>query len=235
MAKSIALFDIDNTMYDGFSYFDLLEQQATEGLINEQVLKGARVSMKKYKSKHQDYETTIVELLDIYAVGLQGARYDDILQSTQDFYARSQKFFPYVEPTIQILRRTHDLVIVTGEPQTVGLAVKERFGMQSYHSTEYEVRNGKFTGIVISYLASRHEKHEAIRRLMHGRMNSSFAFGDSDGDIEMLRAVDYPICLNPTDAMCLVARNEKWYTPGLEGVTALVRDLKLHSMRSENV
>lgn len=33
MNKPLALFDIDKTMYDGLSYFPLLEAQISEGLI----------------------------------------------------------------------------------------------------------------------------------------------------------------------------------------------------------
>ena len=139
MTKSIALFDIDNTIYDGFSYFALLEKQVGEGLIAQQVLTDAQASMQKYKSKLQDYETTIVDLLDIYAAGLKGAKYAAVLESTKQFYANSDKFFDYVAPTTKELKKSHDIALVTGEPQFVAEAVKELFGTNAYYSTEYEV------------------------------------------------------------------------------------------------
>jgi HAD superfamily hydrolase (TIGR01490 family) len=226
MLRSIALFDIDNTMYDGFSYFGLLEKQANEGLIGEQVLDDAKASMQKYKAKLQDYETTIVELLDIYAAGLKGAEYNAVLRSTKQFYERSSKFFAYVIPTVKKLRSSHDIALVTGEPQFVAEAVSELFGANSHYSTEYEVIDGTFTGVVKFYLASRHEKHDAIKHLMqsHGA-KSSFAFGDSEGDIEMLRAVEYPICLNPTDGLRAIAEEKGWNTPEVSEVIELVAKL----------
>jgi HAD superfamily hydrolase (TIGR01490 family) len=228
MPKSIALFDIDNTLYEGFSYFELLEKQASEGLINTQVLDDAKTSMRKYKSKLQDYETTIVELLDIYAAGLKGKSYDEVLRSTKQFYRNSKKFFSYAKPTIEELRDSHDVVLVTGEPQFVAEAVAELFKPESYYCTEYEVQTGKFTGNVESYLASRHEKHDAIKHLMEGHgAKNSFAFGDSEGDIEMLRAVEYPICLNCTDGLRATAEKEHWHRPNLQDVTELVKELKV--------
>jgi|SRR5215213_7877181 len=101
-------------MYDGFSYFELLKKQVGEGLIGQHVLANAMASMQKYKSKLQDYETTIVELLDIYATGLKGAHYTAILESTKQFYDKSDKFFAYVRPTIEELRGSHDIARVTG-------------------------------------------------------------------------------------------------------------------------
>ena len=223
MAKSIALFDIDNTMYDGFSYFELLAKQVGEGVLKPQVLDDAKACMQKYKSKLQDYESTIIELLDIYAAGLKASSYDTVLESTKEFYANSDKFFSYVRPTIQKLRDTHDIALVTGEPQFVAEAVKELFDIQSYYSSEYEVIEGQFTGKVTIYLASRHEKHDAIKHLMQGHgAQKSFAFGDSEGDIEMLRAVEYPICLNPTDGLRSIADKEGWHMPHIQEVLALV-------------
>lgn len=228
MIKSIALFDIDNTMYEGFSYFELLERQVNEGIINKQVFDDAKASMQKYRSKVQDYETTIVKLLDIYAAGLEGKSYDEVLGSTKEFYRNSKKFFSYTKPTIEELRNSHDIALVTGEPQFVAEAVAELFGLKSYYCTGYEVQAGKFTGKVKSYLASRHEKHNAIKHLMQGHgAKNSFAFGDSEGDIEMLRAVEYPVCLNCTDGLRDIAEKEHWHVPNVEEVTELIKKLKV--------
>jgi HAD superfamily hydrolase (TIGR01490 family) len=227
MIKSIALFDIDNTMYEGFSYFELLEEQVNEDLIDKQVLDDAKASMQKYKSKLQDYETTIVELLDIYAAGLKEKSYDEVLESTKQFYWNSKKFFSYIKPTIEGLRNSHDIALVTGEPQFISEAVAELFGLESYYCTEYEVQAGKFTGGIKSYLASRHEKHDAIKHLMQGHgSKNSFAFGDSEGDIEMLRAVEHSICLNCTDGLRDIAEKEHWHMPKMQGVTELIKNLK---------
>jgi len=226
MPKPIALFDIDNTIYDGFSYFGFLEKQVAENLIKQPVLDEARASLKRHKSQLQDYETTIIELLDIYAAGLKGVAYEAILQSTKEFYAHSDKFYDYVRPAMHTLQSSHDISLVTGEPQFVAQAVGELFGVQSYYSTQYEVADGLFTGKITSYLASRHEKHDAIKHLMEGHgVSKSFAFGDSEGDIEMLRAVQFPICINPTDGLQSIAAKEGWHMPDILEVTDLVDEL----------
>lgn len=226
MAKPIALFDIDNTLYEGFSYFELLEAQVAESVIDACVLAKAITRMKKYRAGIQGYEATVVDLLDIYAGGLKGKRYEVVLESTRRFYSNSTKFFPYAMPTIQALRRTHDATLVTGEPQVVAQAVAELFGVKSYYCTMYEVRDGKFTGNIKSYLASRHEKCAAIQHLMYGHgVKNSFAFGDSEGDIEMLRTVEYAVCLNCTDGLRNIAAKEHWYMPKAHEVESLVREL----------
>ena len=82
------------------------------------------------------------------------------------------------------------------------------------------------SGSVNSYLASRHEKHDAIKHLMQGHgVKNSFAFGDSEGDIEMLRAVEYPICLNTTDGLRAIAAEKSWHMPSTDEVTELIASL----------
>ena len=228
MKKPIALFDIDNTMYEGFSYFELLKKHVSEQLIAADVLDTALGSMQQYKSGARDYEATIITLLDIYAAGLKGADYDLVLRSTKEFYENSSKFFDYVAPTIARLRTSHDVALVTGEPQFVAEAVGALFEITSYYSTQYQVIDGHFTGITAHYLASRHEKLDAIKHLTQGhQQENSFAFGDSEGDIEMLRAVQYPICLNPTDGLRDVAEKENWYLPKTNEVEALIAKLSV--------
>jgi phosphoserine phosphatase len=61
------------------------------------------------------------------------------------------------------LRGSHDIALVTGGPLFVAEAVAELLGVNSHYSTEYEVVDGAFTGDIKSYLASRHEKHDARR------------------------------------------------------------------------
>ena len=45
----------------------------------------------------------------------------------------------------------------------------------------------------------------------HGA-KSSFAFGDSEGDIEMLRAVGYPICRSPAGGLRSIATKAREIT-----------------------
>ncbi|HEX6258306.1 MAG TPA: HAD-IB family phosphatase [Candidatus Saccharimonadales bacterium] len=226
MRKPIALFDIDNTIYDGFSYFALLQKHVDEKLIQPAVLDNALKSMQAYKIGQKDYETVIVELLDIYALGLQGASYQDVLRSTQEFYANSTKFFEFVRPVMAQFRSSHDLRLVTGEPQFVAEAVASVFDVGAYSSSEYELSQGVFTGKVARYLASRDEKLDAIKHFINGyETESSFAFGDSEGDIEMLRSVRYAICLNATEGLQKVAKKEGWQLPTLNEVEPLVAQL----------
>lgn len=224
--KSVALFDFDNTLYDGFSYFDLLQKQTSEGLIALDIVTRANGTMRDYKSTAVTYEEAIVRLLDIYAEGLRGKSYKAIYDSTHEFYRVSQKVYSFARDVIDLLRPTHDICLVTGEPQFIAASIADIYGFDSYYCTQYEVIDDKFTGSVSSYLASRHEKHDAISHLLQGhQVKASFAFGDSEGDMEMLAATQNPICINPNRGLRERAIQHNWPCVNPTEVKSLVIDL----------
>lgn len=211
MERPLALFDIDNTIYDGISYFPLLETQIAEGLIEASFNGLAHGALGQYQAKLIDYEDLVRLLLDIYAVSLQNKPAALVQRSTDSFFAASQNFFGYVAPTMELLAESHEIVLVTGGSDFMAKAVAKLFGIQKFVSSVFEKDDGILNGRVESHLATRHDKKAAIEHLtnMHAYAES-YGFGDSEADIEMLRAVEYPICIRPTPGLADVAEDYGW-------------------------
>lgn len=212
MEKPLALFDIDKTIYDGISYFSLVDKQAQEGLLSPVVADEAADAMGRYRAGSIEYEDFVADLLDIYATGCRGLPVDELQESTDDFFLRSDRFFEYAAPTVEALSETHDLVIVTGNTQFTAKAVAKVLDIPSSISSQLLVVNGIVTGTVGSYLATRYQKREAIEHLIDKHPHEgSFAFGDSEGDIEMLLAVENPVCIQPTAGLAKIAVGNNWH------------------------
>jgi len=209
--KSVALFDLDNTLINGFSYKGLVRQHALEGLSDPSVVVASDRMFEDHKAGTTDYETTIANLLKLQAQSLRGQAYGDVLKSTMRFYEDNEDFHSFVPRIFDLLRDTHDLHLVTGEAQFVGEAVVKQFGLNGYKATEFEVIRGIFTGHVASLLANRGEKRDTTQDLLttYG-LRGSFAFGDSEGDIGMLGAVNYPICIDPNPGLEAYAQAHSW-------------------------
>ncbi|HSX44935.1 MAG TPA: haloacid dehalogenase-like hydrolase [Candidatus Saccharimonadales bacterium] len=198
--KPYALFDIDDSMYDGLSLIPLMNWQVSNGIITPESLwesEFARVGYREDRGNFQ-HENATQTLLQLYAQALKGARYSDVQSSTNEFYKQTNGFYDFVAPTVEALSKTHDIAIVTGEPQFIAEAVKNRFSIETSFSSEYEVDEGFVTGAITSYLATRHEKREAIAPFVNSRRyEGSFAFGDSDNDTEILKAAEHAVCIKP--------------------------------------
>ena len=212
MLHPVALFDIDNTIYDGLSLFPLIERQASEKLVPAATLTSVQAKLADYKSGALSYEAALVAVLDVYATALKGQKYDKVLASTKSFFASSNGLYPYVEPLMGALAETHDIILITGEPQMVCEAIGQAVKADAGYSTQFEVVDGKFTGNITRYLATGAEKLGAVQHAIAGHtLRASLAFGDSEGDIEMMRIVEYAFCLNPTPALQQEAAENGWY------------------------
>lgn len=223
--KKIALFDIDNTVYNGYIFLPLVKFQLRKKIINQDCLSKLYKDFKLYKTGKVNYEATIANLLFHWVKGLKGTSYRIVSEETKRFFENEKnKFFPYFKPIIAMLRKTHDVYFVTGEPQFVGQILSELFKITGFISSEFEIRKGIFTGKVKKLLARRKEKLIAIRQLLteHDRKDS-LAFGDSEGDIEILGSIENAICINPTKGLRKIAQERGWSIVKPNEVKRIVR------------
>jgi len=137
-----------------------------------------------------------------YAAGLTGRTLQEAADSTKAFLStqHGNKFYPFVGEVISLVRPTHDVYFVTGEPQFVADAVTKMYDTQGYVSTIFATESDIFTGAIDSALSSSSHKADAIREILTSHdLGMSFAFGDSEGDHGMLGSVAFPIMVNPTE------------------------------------
>lgn len=211
MSKPLALFDIDGTMIPGTTYFRVLDAQLTEGLVSEACVADAYTALRDYKQDVLSYEQLIKSLLDIYAEGIRGKTAVEVGDSIDAILGNTTDFYQYVAPTIEALRGTHEIVIISGSPHFMADAVKHKFGVEQSYSSIYEVVDGIITGNVAAYLATRQQKHRAVQHMITGHeFKGSLAFGDSEGDLEVLKSVEHPICIAPTTGLRHHAAKNNW-------------------------
>lgn len=210
--RSLGLFDIDKTLYNGYIVFPLVKVHEREGLIVPEATQAIDRSFASYRSGEISYEAFARMLLIHWADGLSGMPYSQVLESTRDF-VRTQEtnFFPFARPFLERLQNTHDIYLVTAEADFVGQAVTEQLGATGHISTIFETENGIFTGSMARSLAGREEKRTAIEPLIDRYPQlRSIAGGDSDGDIDMLSAVENPFCVVPAEALRIHAEQRGW-------------------------
>ena len=208
----MALFDIDKTMVEGMSFLPMLEFQSAIGLLESGVSALAREVERNYLSGILSYEDFVKGLLDTYAWGLFGKPVNVVRESTDQFFEQSSEFFGYVAPTIELLSPTHDVRLVTSNTQFAASAVAKIFGVENFCSSTLGIDDSVLNGRISSYLATRQEKKGAIQHLIDTHeYKRSFAFADSEGDIEILRAVEHPICIKPDTGLRNEALEQGWH------------------------
>jgi phosphoserine phosphatase len=212
--KKVALFDIDKTIYDGYLIFPLAEYFLKEHVISKDIVDSLHHDLHLYQSKQIGYETTVENFNMHLAYGLKHHDPDSILVLTESFLETQEgsNFFSFARSLMELLKKTYDVYLVTGEVQCVGKAVADYFSVHGYVSTEMEVEHGVYSGTICKSLATKEGKRNAIKDILCVyHHEDSLAFGDSEGDIEMLNAVAHAFCINATEGLREVALSKGWH------------------------
>jgi phosphoserine phosphatase len=207
MKERISCFDIDGTLAKGMLFVPLMKSEHESGYLTIESFHTIQVLLGKYKSGEIAYEDAVEQLLVTHAEGLKGVSYEAVRTHAETFLLRNEHdlFRKFGRAAVDLLHVDQKLFVVTAEPQYLADAVADMYGMDGYISTEYGVEGGSFTGIVKKSLAHRLAKLATLEPY-----DVRYAFGDSEGDIDMLRRAAHPFCISPTPGLRSEAEKRQW-------------------------
>jgi HAD superfamily hydrolase (TIGR01490 family) len=107
----------------------------------------------------------------------------------------------------------HQLILVTGAPDFLIGPLATFLDVPTVFAAKPEQRDSVYTGALIPPLPYARGKRELI--LAHARemsldLASSYAYGDSPGDHDLLELVGYPSVVNPIRGMARTAQRRGW-------------------------
>lgn len=203
---NLAVFDIDNTLTNIFLVLPIMKSERDYGLLSSGAYDAAFEHLSALKRGDVDYETAAHGVLASHAHGLSGENYEELKQHAHEFVrVHPELIRAFAKKAMSLLHSTHELVAVTAEPEYMASAVTALLGMDRALTSRYVIKSGIFTGDIDVSLAHRDEK----RRIL-GSMRPDIAFGDSAGDIEMLRHAHNAYCISPDDALRREAEKQNW-------------------------
>lgn len=188
-------------------FVPLIQSEHEMGLLNDEAFHNIIDVLGRYKKGDLAYEDTVDLACALHAKGLTGQRHDDLKHHAAELFARreAELFRVFARTAFDLLCADHNLIVVTAEPQYVAEAVMEQLALDTTISSLYGVDDGVFTGAVQCSLAHRSQKAAALKSLA-----IDYAFGDSEGDIDMLAAAKHPVCIDPTPGLRKFARVYGW-------------------------
>jgi phosphoserine phosphatase len=207
MKERISCFDIDGTLSEGLLFVPLVKSEHDSGQLGDEAFAQINELLMAYKSGDLEYEDAVERLLQAHAGGLRGEKYQDLKQHAENFLQAHEKelFHKFGREVIQLLGPEHTLFVVTAEPQYIAEAVADMYGMHGHISSIYVEKDGKFTGEVERSLAHRSAKASLIQDY-----DIEFAFGDSEGDIDMLGNAKHSYAISSTESLEKVAKERNW-------------------------
>lgn len=210
----VALFDIDDTIYQGGIIFPLMESEVKDGLLEKKFVDEVYSQRELHKKGLLAYEELSTKVVEVWAEGLKGQSYEEVSRHAEKFVQNDlAQFYAFAKPLLNLLKETHDEVIITNEPQFVTEPISRIFKFNNFVSTIFEVQEGKLTGKVSRFNSRQVDKKRSIHEVFESYTHEeSFAFGDSVGDIGMFEEVTYPICVNASQQLLEIAHSKGWTT-----------------------
>ncbi|TQQ85061.1 HAD-IB family hydrolase [Peptacetobacter hominis] len=203
MKKRAAFFDIDGTLYRNSLMVEHFKKLIKYEIIDEKTwIEHARSTYVDWDTRKGDYDDYLLEVCNIYVESLKGVEWDSIEFATkQVMKTKADRVYKFTRERIKKHLESGDIVIfISGSPDFLVKKMAEKYGVTDYLGSQYIVRDGYFTGELVPMWDSK-SKNKAIAEFVEKYnidLSESYAYGDTHGDINMLRNVGHPVAINPT-------------------------------------
>jgi HAD superfamily hydrolase (TIGR01490 family) len=131
--------------------------------------------------------------------------------ATAVFDEYKDQVYTYTRDLITKLKaQGYFLLAISGSQKELVQKMADYYGFDDCVGTVYAQQDGRFTGQKTLGSADKRKVLKEFITTHHLSLNGSYAVGDSESDIPMLRMVEYPIAFNPTQALFEAAKSSYW-------------------------
>jgi HAD superfamily hydrolase (TIGR01490 family) len=215
-AAAAAFFDLDNTVIQGASVYQLAKGLYRRGFFPTRlILKGLwlqayfRMAGREKAEHIEDARSTILGFIKGHTVAEVQAIADEIYE---DSIAR--RIWPGTRAIAQMhLDVGQQVWLVTAAPVEVAAVIAARLGMTGAVGTTAEHEDGIYTGRLTGELLHGAAKAEAVHALtaeFNLDLARCFAYSDSYNDLPMLSLVGHPCAINPDRRLLEHAEEQDW-------------------------
>lgn len=201
-----AFFDIDGTIYRNALLIEHFKK-----MIKYELFDDVHYKLKVEEAYHLwdirkgDYDNYLLDLIELYKKAINGLseQYNNFI-SDQVVSLKGNRVYSYTREMIKWHKEQgHKVIFISGSPSFLVSRMAEKFGADEYCGSIYEIdfENKKYTGNIIKPMWDSVHKKEAIEQFIKKYdidMGKSFAYGDTNGDLNMLSSVGNPRAINPS-------------------------------------
>lgn len=214
MGNIAAFFDIDGTIYRNSLMIEHFKKLIKYEFIDPAIwYNHVRATQEDWEKRYGDFEVYLEELADLYVNELIGVNKNHIdFIASQVVRLNGDKVYKYARDRIKYHKdNNHKVFFISGSPDFLVSKMAEKYKITDHRGSVYEVdKNNNFTGEIMKMWDS-DNKQKSIDELVKKHnvdLSKSYAYGDTNGDLSMLRLVGNPIAINPNKNLLLNIKNE---------------------------
>ena len=226
--NTAAFFDIDGTLYR-----DSLLIEHFKKLLKYEVLDEAlwhtnvKYTYENWQKRRGNYDDYLLELAEIYMESLKGMEKSKMeFITNQVIDLKGDKVYMYTRRQIEKHKKEGHLVFfISGSPDYLVHKMAERYGITDCVGTVYLLdEDDRYTGEV-ERMWDAGSKRKALRHFIEQydiHTESSYAYGDTLGDLSLLEIVGNPVAINPTRELLMYIKK----TPSLSDKITIIVERK---------
>lgn len=214
MGNIAAFFDIDGTLHRDSLMIEHFKKLVKFEVIPEKYwIDQLKHTYDKWLTRKGDYDSYLLEAAQIYLNSLKGVKREIIDYTSEDIVeVKFEKVYRYTRTMIQNhVQMGHVVIFISGSPDFLVEKMARMYKATDYVGSKYIFEDGIFTGNIIPMWESK-DKTVAIDEFIKKYdidISQSYAYGDTNGDITMLKRVKYPVAINPTHELIQKIKSEK--------------------------
>lgn len=215
MARPVAFFDIDGTLFRSSLLIELVERLVAAGAFPTQAVSVYEDAYRVWQDREGTYEAYIDAVVQSFRTHIRGVHYGTLADIGREVVSDSgRRVYRYTRDLIGSLKEEgYFLVAISQSPKTILDDFCASYGFDKVYGRIYETGpTDRFTGVVSdehliankATIVQRVFEREAVVR------EGSVGVGDTEGDIALLESVERPICFNPNARLYRHAQRVDW-------------------------
>lgn len=216
MTKKIAaFFDIDGTLVRTSLMLAHFERLVSYDIIEKTVyLNDIKPKSDEYHRRFLEYDNYLDIVSELYMKSLKGLKYDLIDYSAKQVVERnSDVVYTYTRDRIRWHQDNGHLVFfISGSPEFLVRHMAEKYRVTNYKGTIYKTdEDDYFTGDYIKMwdAVSKDKIIDEFSKEYDIGLEKSYSYGDTNGDISMLKRVGNPVAINPSSILLALIKDDE--------------------------
>lgn len=225
MKNIAAFFDIDGTIFRNSLMVEHFKKLVKYEVIDPAIwYTDIQKVYKEWETRFGDFENYLELLAGIYIDKLKGIDREYIRYiAAHVIEANGDMVYKYSRNQIEWHKnKGHKVFFISGSPDFLVSKMAEKYGATEYRGTEYLVdEESKFTGEIVKMWdsASKQRELNLLIEKYNVDLENSYAYGDTTGDLSMLKLMGNPVAINPNKPLLEAMRNDEYL---LEKATIVV-------------
>ena len=204
MKQTVAFFDIDGTIYREGLITEVFKKMVTyEYIDGSKWYNEVRPAFLNWDKRIGDYDTYLLKMVEVYVEAVKNLKGEQVTYVARKVIEqKGDRVYTFSREQIKWHKENGNKVIaISGSPIELVKEMSQKYGMDDCRGTIYEKNDeDRYNGKVIP-MWDAVSKRKALLELVEKYdidLESSYAYGDTAGDLIMLKMVGHPFAINPT-------------------------------------